>query len=154
MVAEVKTLNFYEGVVVTPPDTTQPLVIGDGSLPHHAVAIEQLNPAIVAQGLSVMGSVAVPVTITNTGLAFTGNALDNLWYIKATANLDLSATLIQIAAGAYVGQKLRIFIKGAFKITFANTNGMKLKGDYFVGEVDSNINLNYNGSVWEEEIRG
>lgn len=156
MVAEVKTLKFYEGLSVLPPDQTLPVNVGIGVNPTHAVVMGQVNDLIQAKALKVVGSDVAPISIISVdGIPFSGIALDNLIFAKSNGGAITVSANPQIAAGSFVGQKLRIVFKHAVDtVTLTSSNGVLLIDDAdYTSDLDRTLYFNYNGTAWAEEKR-
>ena len=154
MVAEIKTIRFYEGLATVAPDQTLPLTVGDATTIHHALALGQLAALIAAQALSVTGTDAAPTSVTAAGgVTFSGSSLDNLKYINSNSGAVVISANPQIAVGTFVGQKLRLVFKSATDtLQLSNGNGLLMDAT-FVSGLDREMHLNWNGSVWREYYR-
>lgn len=154
MVAEIKTLKFYEGVPTVAPNQTLPIAGGDATLSNHALMLGQVAAIVAAQALSVTGTDAAPTAVVPAnGVLFTGTSLDNLKYLVSDGGADIVSANPQIQAGSFVGQKLRLVFKSAVDtLEFATGNGLLLS-DVFISDLDRELHLNYNGTVWAEYFR-
>ena len=154
MVAEVKTLNFYEGVVVTPPDTTQPLTIGNASASDHALAYGQLAALVLSQVLAVTGTNGSPTAVIGaTGIVFSGTSIDNLKFIVSDGGAVVISANPQISVGTIIGSKLRLIFKSdSNTLELSDGTGLILNGT-FVSALDRTLGLTWNGTAWAEEYR-
>jgi hypothetical protein len=102
------------------------------------------------------GTFASPQAITAAGgLAFTGSAKDNIWFVKGTGagTTDVSAT-DQIADGSFVGQKLKIVQRSATDFLKLETgNNLLLEGTWLGDAINRELNLWWTGTDWKEESR-
>ena len=154
MVAEIKTIRFYEGLTTVAPDQTLPLTIGNATLSSHALALGQLAALISAQSLSVTGTNGAPTAVVGaTGVVFSGTSLDNLKYIVSNGGAVVVSANPQIAAGTVIGQKLRLVFKSATDtLQFADGTGLSLSAA-FISALDRELHLNWNGATWVEYLR-
>lgn len=85
-------------------------------------------------GASVTGSTGTPSDITAAGgIAFTGSAPINVWFVQGDGGPQTIVANPQIAAGTVVGQILFLILVDDTKgLTFANGTGIKLNGDVLV----------------------
>ncbi len=103
-------------------------------------------------GQTVTGTRAAPQAIVaGTGIAITGQ-LDQVWFIKGTGGVTISANPA-IAAGERVGQMLTLIGRSnSDTVRLNDALGTSLKGDW-LGEADSIIRLMWDGTNWVELCR-
>lgn len=154
MVAEVKTLVFVEGLAVSAPDDTQPLAVGTAVSASHALQIGQLAALVLAQVVNVTGTPAAPTSVTAAGgITFSGTSINNTKYIKSNSGAVVISANPQIAAGNFIGQKLRLIYKsGTDTLQMSTGNGVTLlDGADFVSDLDRTQDFEWDGtSTWVE----
>lgn len=102
----------------------------------------------------ITGSTGSPSAIdAATGIAFTGNAYFNTWFIVGNGGPVTITATPQIAAGNAVGQQLVLIGEGAANsVTIADGNGLALNGSATLLQNQS-ITLEWDGTVWVELSR-
>jgi hypothetical protein len=102
----------------------------------------------------VTGSQASPSAITAVGgIAFSGTAYFNVWFIAGNGGAVTVTANPQIGAGSSVGQLLWVIGTSATNtVTLADGNGLSLNGAW-VGGNNSALELVWNGAVWTELSR-
>jgi len=127
---------------------------GGPAAPQDLSAAEVL--AILGLVPVITGTSSAPSAIVaGTGVAFTGSALINTWYIEGSGGNVVVSANPQIAAGAYSGQQLRLIgANNAATVQFSNGTGLMLNGSCTLGQGDVlSLEWNATGSVWVEASR-
>lgn len=103
---------------------------------------------------TITGSRASPTLITAVGgIAFSGAAYDNIAFIAGNAGPITVTASPQIAAGTAVGQHLLLISRDATNtVSLADGTGLSLNGAW-VGGLDSQLGLVWDGTNWSESFR-
>lgn len=103
---------------------------------------------------SITGTRAAPSNITAAGgIAFTGTAYANIWFVQGNGAPITVTANPQIAAATNVGQKLTVIARNdTDTLTLSDGTGLSLNGSW-VGGADSVLNLVWDGTNWVEESR-
>jgi hypothetical protein len=104
---------------------------------------------------NMVGSDIAPLLVDPTqSLPFSGNAIDNYYYIRVAAPSVMTA-LLQIAPPTFPGQRLTIFtFDDVNTIRFKagngfSYNGLSMNGDW-LGALGSSITFVWSGMAWRE----
>lgn len=102
---------------------------------------------------AISGTRAAPVTITVTGISFSGSSYQNLKFIKSGGGLVTVTANPQIQAGTAVGQVLTLIGRDdTDRIKLADGTGLSLNGDWY-SFANNILCLIWDGTVWCELYR-
>lgn len=89
--------------------------------------------------------------IAGTGIAFAGKRPSNLWYVEGNAGPVTVSANPQIAAGGFVGQRLRVFgTDDTDIVTLSHGTGLSLLDATVVLSNGDSIELEWDGTNWAE----
>lgn len=128
---------------------------GDGKGLVYDAGSGTLKYAVSAGGaLVITGTRTVPQNIVaGTGIAFTGAAARQLWFVQGSGGHVSVSANPQIAAGEAVGQELILIGRNDDQtVTLSEGSGLSINGTW-TGAANSVLYLVWDGSVWVEVPR-
>lgn len=113
----------------------------------------------IESAVSVTGTSSSPQSITAAGgIAFTGNADRNTWYVKSNSGAVTISANPQIAAGSFDAQELTLIQMSATDtLQFADGNGLATAGasELILDQVNKMVTFIWDatGAKWREKSR-